>query len=265
MSSMSTMRFSTAQVSRRLSMLSSTGLGEEQRKSAMDTALRYAAVFSPDQGVLFETRDQAASPSRDYYQVKVGKNKVALVRWCISNALSHANAAPDEESYTFEEFVHETKFHEKIIKVFGQDTLDHVERIVLGEWDFLPRLPPACLQKISLMLDLKDLIALSLTCKKLLELCSTDKLWEKLYLRHSQQAPTADDVKVVKKIGWKKVFFINNKDYVNAVMKGTHKETVTSQRSNEQKPSARHKPEHKSKPGSSSTARKSSTTVKRYY
>ena len=263
--SLSAMRFSTAQVSRRLSRLSSVRLGEAERKSCMDTALRYAAVFSPDEGVLFETRDQAASPSRDYYQVKVGKNKVALVRWRISNALSHANAAPDEESYTFEEFVHETKFHEKIIKVFGQDTLDHVERIVLGEWDFLPRLPPACLQKISLMLDLKDLVALSLTCRKLMELCSTDKLWETLYHRHSQQAPTADDIKVVKKIGWKKVFFINNKELIDAVMKGRHPQTPTSYRSKDQKSSTRHKPDHKAKSGTSSATRKSSTTLKRYY
>ena len=246
-------------------MLSSTRLGEAERKSCMDTALRYASVFSPDEGVLFETRDQAASPSRDYYQVKVGKNKVALVRWRISNALSHANAAPDEESYTFEEFIHETKFHEKIIKVFGQDTLDHVECIVLGEWDFLPRLPPACLQKVSLMLDLKDLIALSLTCKKLMELCSTDKLWEILYNRHSQQAPTTDDLKVVKKIGWKKVFFINNKEFVDSVMKGKQQTPSTSYRTKDQKPSAGHRPDHKTKSGASSATRKSSTTIKRYY
>ena len=245
------MRVSTAQVSKRLSMVASAGLGQDQRRSCMDMALRYAAVFSPDEGVLFETRDQAASPSRDYYQVKVGKNKVALVRWRISNALSNANAAPDEESYTFEEFIHEAKFHEKIVKVFGQDTLDHVERIVLGEWDFLPRLPAACLQRISLMLGLKDLISLSLTCKKLMKLCSADQLWEILYKRHSKQATTVDDVKVVKKIGWKRIFFINNKDLMDSVMKGGRQKTSASQRSKDQKSGSKQKSDPKTKSGTS--------------
>ena len=258
-------RFSSAQVSRRLSLLSSNDLGEDQRRSCMDMALRYAAEFSPDEGVLFETRGQAESPSRDYYQVKVGKNKVALVRWRISNALHHANAAsPDEESYTFEEFVSETKFHEKIIKVFGQETLDHVERIVLGEWDFLPRLSGACLQKIGLMLDLKDLISLGLTCKKLNDLCSADQIWEILYTRHSQQAPSADDVKVVKKMGWKKVFFINNKELVESALKRRQR-TSASQRPRDEQSGVKHKSDPKAKPGASHKVPKGSTAVQRYY
>lgn len=195
-------------VSRKLSR--SVNLSQEVRRFSVDNALRYAEIFDNEQGIIFQATSEAVPPSRDFYQVKVICGRVILTRWYISHAMAHPKSQPEDKSVSYEYFLESESFHDEILSIFGREILDKLESYVLGEWDLLQRVPDKALRGICLFLDLKSLVSLCLTSKKMNQLCGCDEIWKIIYMRYSYEYPTEKDLTIIKNIGWKKHFFITN-------------------------------------------------------
>ena len=93
-------------------------------------------------------------------------------------------------------------------RIFGEDVLRHIKRILTGSHDELSCLPKALMINICTFLDLQSISQLSRVNHHLSEVCNSDDLWEKLYAIH-QGVPSEDIVALAKESGWKTVFFMS--------------------------------------------------------
>uniref|UniRef100_A0A8C5RE22 F-box protein 36 n=1 Tax=Laticauda laticaudata TaxID=8630 RepID=A0A8C5RE22_LATLA len=110
---------------------------------------------------LFETRGQAPSPSKDFYQIIVTRKEVIFRWWKISLRSEYREARPGELKESHEDFLDNPSLQIQIAIVFGASTLEHIFNLCRGNFDFLVRLPDTLLLYIMSYLDLEDIARLS--------------------------------------------------------------------------------------------------------
>ena len=156
--------------------------------------------------ILFEKTGQAPSPSKDFHQLLVTENLVILRTWRISVRKDQRYIPPSQRKVPLEEFDEDTTLQTDISRIFGEETLRLVYSIVCKDW--LARLPKNILIRIASFLDLVDIARLGSVCKSLRKVCSSDELWEKIFITHCDTI-TDETRALAKEVGWKKVFFTN--------------------------------------------------------
>lgn len=156
--------------------------------------------------ILFERTGQAPSPSKDFHQLLVTENLVILRTWRISVRKDQRYIPPSQRKVPLEEFDEDITLQTDISRIFGEETLRLVHSIVCKDW--LARLPKNVLIRIASFLDLVDIARLGSVCKSLRKVCSSDELWEKIFITHCDTI-TDETRALAKEVGWKKVFFTN--------------------------------------------------------
>lgn len=156
--------------------------------------------------ILFEKTGQAPSPSKDFHQLLVTENLVILRTWRISVRKDQRYIPPSQRKVPLEEFDEDITLQTDISRIFGEETLRLVHSIVCKDW--LARLPKNVLIRIASFLDLVDIARLGSVCKSLRKVCSSDELWEKIFITHCDTI-TDETRALAKEVGWKKVFFTN--------------------------------------------------------
>ena len=156
--------------------------------------------------ILFEKTGQAPSPSKDFHQLLVTENLVILRTWRISVRKDQRYIPPSQRKVPLEEFDEDTTLQTDVSRIFGEETLRLVHSIVCKDW--LARLPKNVLIRIASFLDLVDIARLGSVCKSLRKVCSSDELWEKIFITHCDTI-TDETRALAKEVGWKKVFFTN--------------------------------------------------------
>lgn len=156
--------------------------------------------------ILFEKTGQAPSPSKDFHQLLVTENLVILRTWRISVRKDQRYIPPSQRKVPLEEFDEDITLQTDISRIFGEETLRLVHSIVCKDW--LARLPKNVLIRIASFLDLVDIARLGSVCKSLRKVCSSDALWEKIFITHCDTI-TDETRALAKEVGWKKVFFTN--------------------------------------------------------
>uniref|UniRef100_A0A670YQI9 F-box protein 36 n=1 Tax=Pseudonaja textilis TaxID=8673 RepID=A0A670YQI9_PSETE len=137
---------------------------------------------------LFETRGQAPSPSKDFYQIIVTRKEVIFRWWKISLRSEYREARPGE------------------LKESHEDFLDNPS--LQSNFDFLVRLPDTLLLYIMSYLDLEDIARLSQVSHRFETLCNSDKLWE-VIVQDLLGTITPEMKSLAQEIGWKQFFFTN--------------------------------------------------------
>lgn len=89
---------------------------------------------------------------------------------------------------------------------FGENTLEHIDRIITGSNDVLSCTPESIMLRICSMLDLQSISQLSRVNRHLRNLCLSDNLWSDLYHQH-QGHPSLEICSLANEIGWMKVFY----------------------------------------------------------
>lgn len=154
--------------------------------------------------ILFEKTGQAPSPSKDFHQLLVTENQVILRTWRISIRKDQRYIPPSQRKVPVAEFDEDTLLQTDISRIFGEDTLRLVHGIVCKDW--LARLPKNIVIHIASFLDLVDIARLGSVCRSLHKVCSSDELWEKIFLTHCDTI--SDETRALAQdVGWKKVFF----------------------------------------------------------
>lgn len=156
--------------------------------------------------ILFEKTGQAPSPSKDFHQLLVTENQVILRTWRISIRKDQRYIPPSQRKVPLAEFDEDMLLQTDISRIFGEDTLRLVHGIVCKDW--LARLPKNIVIHIASFLDLVDIARLGSVCRSLHKVCSSDELWEKIFLSHCDTI-TDETRALAQDVGWKKVFFTN--------------------------------------------------------
>lgn len=107
---------------------------------------------------VYTASGQAPSPSKDFFELIVAKDRVVWRSWRIKYK-NHRMILPAEECITYEEFQNDGNIHRDIVKNLGDDVLQISMGYISKEW--LARLPLAVLQNILSNLGIEDLISLS--------------------------------------------------------------------------------------------------------
>lgn len=156
--------------------------------------------------VFIEKVGQTPPPSKDFHQLVVNEKEVIWRTWRIAVRRDQRGLPPTQKKAAWDEFDDDALLQGDISRVFGEETLKHVHAIVCGDW--LIRLPPRVIVHIASFLDLIDVVHLGAVCKLTREICSSDLLWEKLFVAYCDTV--TDEMKILaKEIGWRKVFFAN--------------------------------------------------------
>jgi len=156
--------------------------------------------------ILFEKTGQAPSPSKDFNQLLVTENQVILRTWRISIRKDQRYIPPSQRKVPLDEFDEDSQLQTDISRIFGAETLRLVHGIVCKDW--LARLPKNILIRIATYLDLVDVARLGSVCRSLRKVCSSDELWEKIFVTHCDTI-TQETRALAQEVGWKKVFFTN--------------------------------------------------------
>ena len=156
--------------------------------------------------VFIEKVGQAPPPSKDFNQLVVEEKEVIWRTWRIAVRRDQRGLPPTQKKIAWDEFDDDALLQGDISRVFGEETLKHVHAIVCGDW--LIRLPARVIAHIASFLDPIDLVHLEAVCRLTRKICSSDLLWEKLFLAYCDTV--TDGMKIsAKEIGWRKVFFAN--------------------------------------------------------
>lgn len=154
--------------------------------------------------IIYEKRQQAPSPSKDYYHLSVSGKHIVLTTWEIRRKKRHVGKSPTEKKITHDEFEHDHTMSATIRYVFGEDVLLRLQGLVFNDW--LIRLPSNLLIKVLTYLDLEDIIRTSLVCRTLHALCNSNVLWKEIYLNHCHYC-SMDMWRLGEESGWKRLFF----------------------------------------------------------
>ncbi|CAH1781424.1 unnamed protein product [Owenia fusiformis] len=169
------------------------------------------ASLIPENGVVFDYSSQAPSPCKDFCQILITKKEMILRIWKITR-LSEINLSPPppaQYTCTFEDFDYDEKMQSEIHRVFGKGMVEYVHGITQGRLDYLPRLENDIALRIIRFLELEDIAHLAQVSKHFRDLCSSNELWEKIYI-DSSETPVTDELRdLAEKEGWKKLFFTN--------------------------------------------------------
>ncbi|XP_040283736.1 F-box only protein 36 [Bufo bufo] len=158
--------------------------------------------------ILFECNGQAPAPSKDFYQLIVGRSEVIMRWWKISLRSEFREARPGELRESHEDFVDDSTLHAQIGIIFGQKTLSYVTGLCRGQYDFLERLPEPLMLYILTFLDLEDIAQLSQVSHTFQKMCNSDKLWEHIVERSCDRF-TPEMRSLAQDLGWKQFFFTN--------------------------------------------------------
>lgn len=156
--------------------------------------------------ILFEKTGQAPAPSKDFHQLLVTDTEVIWRTWRISVRKEQRYIPPSQRRVPLADFDEDSLMESDITRVFGEDTLRLIHATACGDW--LVRLPSHIIVHIASFLDLVDVVRVGAVCKFLRKVCSSDELWEKVYLAHCGSV-TDETRSVAQEMGWRKVFFTN--------------------------------------------------------
>lgn len=156
--------------------------------------------------VLYEKTGQAPPPSKDFHQLLVGETEVTLRCWKVSVRKDQRLIPPSQKKVHWDEFDEDTRLQSEIMRIFGEETLSQVHALICGDW--LIRLPVDIVLRICDSLELQDIAHLAQVCRKLRDICCSDKLWEQIYRTHCDTV-TENMISLAQEVGWKKLFFTN--------------------------------------------------------
>nr|XP_046179924.1 F-box only protein 36-like [Oncorhynchus gorbuscha] len=126
---------------------------------------------------LYEIRQQAAPPCKDYHQLTVTQTQVVFKVWRVSCPLRHEKPQPAESKKSHTDFLQDSHAQGHIGRVFGPHTLDYVVNLCWHRYDYLVRLPDWLLLNILSFLEWADIKNISQTCKRLQQLCCSEGFW----------------------------------------------------------------------------------------
>ncbi|CAH1781423.1 unnamed protein product, partial [Owenia fusiformis] len=166
------------------------------------------ASLIPENGVVFDYSSQAPSPCKDFCQILITKKEVIFRLWKISPRVE-GKFPPTEIRGPYEDFEYDERLQSEIHRVFGKGMVEYVHGITQGRLDYLPRLENDIALRIIRFLELEDIAHLAQVSKHFRDLCSSNELWEKIYI-DSSETPVTDELRdLAEKEGWKKLFFTN--------------------------------------------------------
>ncbi|XP_063298373.1 F-box only protein 36 isoform X1 [Pelobates fuscus] len=158
--------------------------------------------------ILFESSNQAPSPSKDFHQILVTRTEVIFRWWKISLRSEFRNTKPGELKESHVDFVDDTTLQAQIAIIFGQETLNYILNLCQGYYDYLERLPDPLLVYIVSFLDLEDIAQLAQVSHKFKKISNSDNLWEHI-VEQSCDRVTPEMRALALDIGWKQLFFTN--------------------------------------------------------
>ncbi|XP_066589539.1 F-box only protein 36-like [Prorops nasuta] len=129
----------------------------------------------------------APSPSRDYYGLKVLKDKVILYRWKVSRA---PFKPPLTYNIKFSDFKNnktiqdEISFAFEFSQIIGKSYLEYVKCIANGDENNLLTLPTSLIEKIAKYLQPSDIVNLSKLSPIAKELFDKKSIWESFKPHH---------------------------------------------------------------------------------
>jgi F-box protein 36 len=156
--------------------------------------------------ILYEKTGQAPAPSKDFHQLLVSETEVTLRGWKVSVRKDQRLIPPSQRKISWDEFDEDTRMQSEISRIFGEETLSQVHALICGDW--LIRLPVDLIMKLCGYLELQDIARLAQVCRKLRDVCCSDKLWENIYRTHCDTV-TEKVISLAAEVGWKKLFFTN--------------------------------------------------------
>eukprot|EP00795_Rhopilema_esculentum_P005852 gene5852-11174_t len=178
---------------------------------------------------VFTASGQAPSPSKDFFELIIAKDRVIWRAWRIKYK-NHRMIMPSEECISYDEFQDDNRIQTEIFRNLGDDVLQVSLGYVSREW--IARLPSSVLRNIAAYLSIKDITVLSQSLIPALQSmnssyllygdvpgdvlaitglqhpearCRDSQLWQECYCR---TFGAWDDLRErrAKKIGWRKVF-----------------------------------------------------------
>lgn len=173
--------------------------------------------------IIYEKTGQAPAPSKDFHQLLVSNTQVTLRGWKVSVRKDQRLIPPTQRKITWEEFDADTRMQSEITRIFGEGTLSQVHALICGDW--LIRLPVDLIVLLCTYIDLADIARLAQVCRKMRDVCSSDRLWERIYRAHCDTV-TDEMTSLATEVGWKKLFFTNKLQLQKEVRR--HKERLQS-------------------------------------
>ena len=107
---------------------------------------------------VFTASGQAPSPSKDFFELIVAKDRVIWRAWRIKYK-NHRMIMPSEECVSYDEFQDDNRIQTEIFRNLGDDVLQVSLGYVSREW--IARLPSSVLRNIAAHLSIKDVTVLS--------------------------------------------------------------------------------------------------------
>lgn len=151
---------------------------------------------------VFTATGQAPSPSKDFFELVVAKDRIIWRVWRIKYK-NHRMIMPSEDCLTYEDYQYDGRVQSEINKNLGDDVLQISLGYASKQW--LARVPMGVLLRIVTHLTIKDLTNLSQVCSVLRIRCLDSDLWKHCF---SQAFGAWDELRErrAKRVGWRKVF-----------------------------------------------------------
>ncbi|XP_076656111.1 uncharacterized protein LOC143360844 [Halictus rubicundus] len=141
----------------------------------------------------------APSPSRDYYGLKVIRNKVILYIWKISHG---PHKTPLVRTSNFVDFERDKYLQEEIQRAFGKYLLRHVKNIAAKPSQTLLTLPKNVVARLVDYLTVNDVVNLTALSHVAKEIFDENFVWEILCKRHTSLTSRDDKLST----NWKQLF-----------------------------------------------------------
>ncbi|KZC10642.1 PREDICTED: uncharacterized protein LOC107188722 [Dufourea novaeangliae] len=143
----------------------------------------------------------APSPSRDYYGLKVLRDKVILYVWKISHG---PHKTPLVRTSSFADFDQDKHLQDEIRRAFGIHLLKHVRNITSGRKKTLLTLPRSLIGKLVNYLNVKDVANLTSLSHVSKEIFDDNFVWETLYKKYRSFTSRTDQLSG--NCTWKQLF-----------------------------------------------------------
>jgi len=151
---------------------------------------------------VFTATGQAPSPSKDFFELVVAKDRIIWRAWRIKYK-NHKSIMPSEDCLTFEDYQYDGRVQTEVTKNLGDDVLQISLAYASRQW--LSRMPMGVLLKIFSFLAIKDICSMSQVSSVLRLRCLDSKIWKNCYFRTFGAWDELRDRRA-KKVGWRKVF-----------------------------------------------------------
>ena len=107
---------------------------------------------------VFTATGQAPSPSKDFFELVVAKDRIIWRAWRIKYK-NHKSIMPSEDCLTFEDYQYDGRVQTEVTKNLGDDVLQISLAYASRQW--LSRMPMGVLLKIFSFLAIKDICSMS--------------------------------------------------------------------------------------------------------